>query len=80
MNQLVLRLKEEKRTQKSDVLDYIHEHGSLTRMEAFTELGICELSSRIGELEKDGYRFKREPYHGTGRNGRKFVVTKYLRP
>jgi hypothetical protein len=80
MIQLAMQLKQEKSTQKADILDWLLTHGSLTRMEAFTELGVVELSSRIGEIEKDGWIIPREQFHGQGRNGRKWVVTKYLKP
>lgn len=71
---------QERRTQKADILHFLNRHGSLTRMQAFTELGICELSSRIGELEKEGYHFPREWMDGRAKNGRRWRVVKYLRP
>ena len=80
MNQMALILKTEKRGQKQDILDWLNQYGSLTRMDAFEYLGVCELSSRIGELERDGWIIPREPLHGRGRNGRAWTVTKYLRP
>ena len=42
------RIENEKKTQKQLVLDYLMEHGKLTRWTAFIELGVAELSSRIG--------------------------------
>jgi hypothetical protein len=56
-------------TQKDRVLQYIRETGSITRAEGFTQLGITELASRIGELEDQGYRFEREPLIGKNRYG-----------
>ncbi len=67
-------------TQKVDVLEHLNTYGSLTRLEAFTELGIAELSSRIGELEKEGFVVPRETIEVFARNGRKCRVTRYLRP
>ena len=64
-------------TQKQDILDYLNAHGSLTRMEAFSELGVCELASRIGELEKDGHGFTRTWLEGKARNGRRWRVVRY---
>lgn len=75
-----LALKMEKTTQKQDILDYLFYHGSITRMEAFDKLGICELSSRIGELEKEGWIISREWLNGKATNGRKWTVMKYLTP
>ena len=80
MNQLALVLKTEKRGQKQDILDWLNQYGSLTRMQAFDELGIVELSSRIGEIEKDGWTVPREQVRGRGRNGRPYTITRYLRP
>lgn len=50
----------EKLTQEERVIGYIRENGSLTRLEAVTELGIFELAARINGLEKKGYSFKKE--------------------
>lgn len=77
MNQLALAIKVEKTSQKQDILTWLHNRGTLTRMQAFTELGICELSSRIGELEKDGYSFGRKWLNGQAKNGRKWKVVQY---
>ena len=75
-----LALKIEKTTQKQDILNYLFSHGSITRMEAFENIGVCELSSRIGELEHDGWTIPREWLHGQAANGRKWSVMKYLIP
>lgn len=63
--------------QKADVLNHIRQHGSITRMEAFETLGVCELSSRILELEKDGHEFTRQWQEGRAKNGRKWRVVRY---
>lgn len=34
-------------SQKIEVIDYLRRHGSITRWQAFRDLGIAELSSRI---------------------------------
>jgi hypothetical protein len=68
---------QEKHTQKQDLLDYLRRRGSVTRIEAFHDLGICELSSRIGELQKDGWRFDRNDRKGVSKNGRHWIVTEY---
>jgi hypothetical protein len=67
-------------TQKTDLLDYLERHGSITRLEAFTDLGIAELASRVGELERDGIEIPRKRIEVTARNNRKCHVTQYLRP
>jgi len=66
-----------KPTQKQQVLRYLQDFGSITRIQSFMDLGVCELSSRIGELEQDGYKFNREKQTITNRYGIKVTVTKY---
>jgi len=39
------------------ILDYINRFGSISPMEAFNDLGITKLSTRIGEMRKDGIEF-----------------------
>lgn len=41
-------------TQHELILDYVNEFGSITPMEAFSELGITKLATRIGEIERGG--------------------------
>ena len=66
-----------KPTQKEQVLRYLQDFGSITRIQSFMDLGVCELSSRIGELEQDGYKFNRTKQTVTNRYGIKVTVTKY---
>jgi hypothetical protein len=47
-------------TQREAILDYINEFGSITPMEAFADLGITKLATRISEMRKDGMKFKIE--------------------
>lgn len=42
-------------TQAQRVLAYIEEHGSITQFEAFSELGIMRLASRISDLRRMGF-------------------------
>jgi len=74
------RIENEKKTQKQLVLDYLMEHGKLTRWTAFIELGVAELSSRIGELEQEGWLVPRGMVVVTARNGRKVSVMEYHEP
>lgn len=41
--------------QKSKILDYLKEHGSITSWEAYQELKITRLAARIHELKQAGY-------------------------
>lgn len=49
----------QKRTQCQMVLDYINSFGSITTMDAFNDLGVTRLASRICDLNHAGYRFKK---------------------
>lgn len=42
-------------TQSQRVLDYLDEFGSITQLEAWKELGVMRLASRISDLKKRGY-------------------------
>ena len=64
--------------QKERVLNYIKEHGSIPRLEAFTELGIFELSSNIVGLEKQGYEFTKVVKTGRNRFNKPFHFTIYF--
>lgn len=47
-------------TQKQKILDHLAKKGSITTFEAFAELGITKLTTRISELRKDGYPIRGE--------------------
>lgn len=66
-----------KDTQRERLQTYFENGGKVTRLNAFLELGICELSSRIGELEKSGYAIEREMIHITNRYGETVRVMQY---
>lgn len=80
MNQLALAINRQRSTQKQDLLNYLATHSQITRMEAFNQLGICELPARICELEQDGYRFDKGWKKGRAANGRKWCVRTYGSP
>lgn len=65
------------RTQRERVLDYMDEFGSITAMEAFRDLGVMQLSARLVELEKQGYRFDKKQESATNRFGEKVYYTRY---
>ena len=44
-----------KPTQNQRILDYLGRNGSITQFEAFIDLGIMRLASRISDLKKQGY-------------------------
>ena len=51
--------KEKKPTQKDKVLRYIREFGKITSWDAYSQLGVTQLATRIFELKQDGYCFKK---------------------
>ena len=64
-------------TQHEMILDYIDEFGSITPMEAFSELGITKLATRISEMRKLGYEFKIETVKSKNRYGKVVHYAKY---
>ena len=65
------------KSQKQRILEYVQEFGSISRREGFMDLGIVELSSRIGELEAIGYRFDRKTEVSKNRYGDNVTYTRY---
>jgi hypothetical protein len=59
------------------LLKHFQEGRSITRLESFTVLGICELSSRIGELKKKGHPIVSEWVKVPNRFGEQVRVRKY---
>lgn len=74
------RRRKRKPTQVDRLARYLGDVGSVSRYEAFVELGIAELSNRIGELEAQGVRLRRETeqrknrYQDTVRYTRYYLV------
>lgn len=58
------------------ILDYLEKHGSISTMEAFN-LGITRLSTRISELAKSGYTFKKEWVTSKNKQGHVVSFIKY---
>lgn len=64
-------------TQREAILTYIKEFGSITPMEAFADLGITKLATRISEMRKDGMEFKIETVKYKNRLGKTVHFAKY---
>lgn len=45
-------------TQQQRVWQYIQDFGSISPMEAFRDLGITKLATRVSEMKKKGYEFE----------------------
>jgi hypothetical protein len=61
-------------TQKSRLLSYLTQHGSITRLEGFTELGIANLWIRVSEIEALGWVISRERVQVPTRDGHTYVT------
>lgn len=64
-------------TQTERVLDYMKSNGSISTWQAFEELGITRLASRINDIEKSGIVIDRQTVLQTNRYGDKIHYTKY---
>ena len=64
-------------TQREAILQYIEEFGSITPMQAFSDLGITKLATRISEMRKDGWEFKIETVTVRNRYGKSVSYAKY---
>lgn len=67
----------ERPTQTERVLSYIRSYGSITQMEAMSDLGVYRLASRISELKKAGYNIIGETEAVKNRFGEKCYVKRY---
>ena len=64
-------------TQREAILQYIEDFGSITPMQAFSDLGITKLATRISEMRKDGMEFKIEMVSSRNRYGKSVNYAKY---
>lgn len=65
--------------QHERILRFLDEHGSITPMEAFSELGITKLSTRIGEMIESGIRIEKHREKGRNRFGEKVTYMRYTK-
>lgn len=64
-----LQRKEHNMTQQERIIKYMNDFGSITALEAVSDLGITQLSARICELQNKGYEFNKELQTGKNRYG-----------
>ena len=64
-------------TQTQRVLDYMHQFGSITSLEAIVDLGVHRLASRVSELKKMGYPIESEYVSVKNRYGEPCHVKRY---
>ena len=66
-----------KPTQNQRILDYINEFGSITQIQALTDLGVMRLASRISDLKRLGYPVESEMVTVKNRSGEECRVKSY---
>ena len=67
-------------TQRQLILKYIQDFGSITPMDAFFDLGITTLATRVSEMRRDGMQSKIESVKSTNRYGKTVRFAKYSLP
>ena len=74
---LTLQQFEKLTNQQLHILWYIDNFGSITPMEAFNELGITKLATRISEMRVLGIQFDQDYEGRTNRFGKKVRFMRY---
>ena len=64
--------------QRNKVINYINKHGSITSYQAYLDLGITQLATRISELKEQGYNFTDEWITKKNRDGEPVSFKKYM--
>lgn len=64
-------------TQREAIIEYITEFGSITPMQAFADLGVTKLATRISEMRKDGMKFRIEMVSTKNRYGKSVNYARY---
>ena len=66
-------------TQGERIIAYMDTHGTITPFEAFTELGITKLATRISELRRGGEKIEKKYITVRNRFGEDVQVMEYRR-
>jgi len=64
-------------TQAQKIVDYMQRFGSITTMEAFMDLGIARLASRIYDLKCEGYQIESDMVSKKNRYGENVKYARY---
>ena len=64
-------------TQHQQIRKYLDDFGSITPMNAFFDLGITKLATRIGEMEKRGTPISKTMETGKNRYGKPMRYMRY---
>lgn len=65
-------------TQRDLVLDYLRREGHISSWDAYRDLGITQLATRVSELKTLGYKFRKERVKTTTRFGVKTHYDNYF--
>lgn len=64
-------------TQCQRIIDYMHQFGSISTLEAFRDLGVARLASRIHDLKSMGYNITSETVSSLNRFNEKTYFKVY---
>ena len=67
-------------TQHDRIIEYINEFGSISPLEAFRDLGITKLATRISEMRASGMSFDKELISTKNRFGETCHYMRYSFP
>lgn len=65
-------------TQAERIVQYMITFGSITTMEAFQDLGITKLATRISEMIQEGVKIDKKSEKGKNRYGETIYYTRYF--
>lgn len=63
--------------QRQRIIDYINKFGSITSKDAYDDLGITQLATRIKELKEQGYKFETKWESSKNRYGERVDFKRY---
>lgn len=66
-----------KKTQEQKIISYVERFGSITPLEAISDLSVYRLASRMSSLKGKGYTFKTEMVHAVNRYGEPTHFARY---
>ena len=64
-------------TQYDLIVKYLNDFGTISPYEAFRDLGITKLATRISEMKQNGYEFNSEWVQTTNRYGQEIRYKRY---
>lgn len=63
--------------QTERILQYMHDFGSITQLEAMQDIGCMRLAARIADLKRDGHAIRREMETSKNRYGEDTSYARY---